>query len=189
MFAFRLPYGRAFAAGGRQKKMTARKTDGQMRSLTARSPQETEFQRLCYSARPNDVALGFGFFYPPARSYDSTKGDVCQQGSGRGAMKKIYRSYRKKNAPQAFLQGCLSRARVALKGAVCERARPIPQKGYAVLSFYANAEICQSVLHDFLLRESRDSFFGSAGRPLQAGAPRRKNKNKIKKELQLRPSD
>lgn len=43
-------------------------------------------------------------------------------------MKKIYRSYRKKNAPQAFLQGCLSRARVALKCAVCERARPIPQR-------------------------------------------------------------
>lgn len=43
-------------------------------------------------------------------------------------MKKIYRSYRKKNAPQAFLRSCLSRARVVLKGAVCERARQIPQR-------------------------------------------------------------
>ena len=86
-------------------------------------------------------------------------------------MKKIYRSYRKKNAPQAFLRSCLSRARVALKGAVCERARPIPQKGYAVLSFYANAEICQSVLHDFLPRESGAAFILARGARLQR-APR-----------------
>ena len=103
-------------------------------------------------------------------------------------MKKIYRSYRKKNAPQAFLRSCLSRARVALKGAVCERARPIPQKGYAVLSFYANAEICQSVLHDFLLRESRGSFFGARGARCKR-APRAEEKKQNKKELQLRPSD
>lgn len=33
-----------------------------MRSLTARSPQGTEFQRLCYFAWSSDVALDFGFF-------------------------------------------------------------------------------------------------------------------------------
>ena len=57
-----LPFASLMEGHGATEKMTARKTDGQMRSLTARSPQGTEFQRLCYSARPNDVALGFGFF-------------------------------------------------------------------------------------------------------------------------------
>ena len=55
-------------AGRKHKKMTARKTDGQMRSLTA----TTALKGPCFSVIATSLgrtadAPDFGFFYPPAR--------------------------------------------------------------------------------------------------------------------------
>ena len=91
-------------------------------------------------------------------------------------MKKRYRSYRKKYAPQ-ILAGLPVPCTGGVKRCGLRACTPDPIEGYAVLSFYANAEICQSVLHDYLLRESGAASFGR-GAPAASGRPAKKQNKK-----------